>query len=96
MMAPNPTLQLSSGPAIDPEDPMAEYLISKRKEDKALKKLQKVQTVEGETQRRDARGTTGTQSPKEREEDQEATRKVRRDERGRGFVGVAWRRSRSG
>lgn len=31
----------SSGPAIDPEDPMAEYLISKRKEEKAHKKSKK-------------------------------------------------------
>jgi len=31
----------SSGPAIDPEDPMAAYLLQKRKEDKALKKTKK-------------------------------------------------------
>lgn len=32
---------LSSGPSIDPEDPMRDYLISQRKEQKALKKTKK-------------------------------------------------------
>ena len=35
---------VSSGPAIDPEDPMAEYLISKRKEEKAIKKSKKLKS----------------------------------------------------
>lgn len=34
----------SSGPAIDPEDPMYEYLLAKRKEEKALKKVKKVKS----------------------------------------------------
>jgi len=34
----------SSGPAIDPEDPMYEYLVAKRKEEKALKKAKKVKS----------------------------------------------------
>ena len=38
---------VSSGPAIDPEDPMAEYLISKRKEEKALKKSKKSKLSKG-------------------------------------------------
>lgn len=35
---------VSSGPAIDPEDPMYEYLIAKRKEEKALKKVKKIKS----------------------------------------------------
>ena len=34
----------SSGPAIDPEDPMYEYLVAKRKEEKALKKTVKIKS----------------------------------------------------
>jgi len=35
---------VSSGPAIDPEDPMYEYLVAKRKEEKVLKKAKKVKS----------------------------------------------------
>jgi len=34
----------SSGPTIDPEDPMYEYLVAKRKEEKALKKVTKIKS----------------------------------------------------
>jgi len=34
----------SSGPAIDPEDPMYEYLVAKRQEEKALKKAKKTKS----------------------------------------------------
>ncbi|KII94642.1 hypothetical protein PLICRDRAFT_86135 [Plicaturopsis crispa FD-325 SS-3] len=37
----------SSGPAIDPEDPMAEYLIAQRREEKALKKSKKSKSSKG-------------------------------------------------
>lgn len=37
----------SSGPAIDPEDPMAEYLIAQRREEKALKKSKKSKPSKG-------------------------------------------------
>jgi RNA-binding motif protein, X-linked 2 len=38
---------VSSGPPIDPEDPMAEYLMSKRKEEKALKKSKRSKASKG-------------------------------------------------
>jgi len=58
----------SSGPPIDPEDPMAEYLISKRKEEKALKKKSK--------KSKSSKGKHKDETPEERQ-----ARKARKKER---------------
>ncbi|KAG5648743.1 hypothetical protein DXG03_000090 [Asterophora parasitica] len=69
----------SSSPPIDPEDPMAEYLLSKRKEEKALKKLKKSKS----------KGKHKDETPEERRA-RKAEKKEKRSRKGKseGMKGV--------